>query len=159
MAMRSPGVGYDQLHHFIGGALWDSTPLEEELCRQVDALVGGSDAWLIIDDTALPKKGRSLVGVAPQYASALGKNANCQMLVSLTLASSELPVMVGLRLFLRKTVCPPRHVRWLALHCVLRGLLGFGRADPHHRRTSRGPSYRCIRRNRRCEVAQCDRDC
>jgi hypothetical protein len=49
MAMRSPGVGYDHLHHFIGGALWDGAPLEQELCRQADALVGGSDAWLIID--------------------------------------------------------------------------------------------------------------
>jgi SRSO17 transposase len=74
--------------------------LEEELCRQADALVGGSDAWLIIDDTALPKKGRASVGVAPQYASALGKNANCQTLVSVTLASSEVTVMIGLRLFL-----------------------------------------------------------
>lgn len=100
MAMRSPGIGYDQLHHFIGGALWDSAPLEEELCRQADALVGGSAAWLIIDDTALPKKGRASVGVAPQYASALGKNANCQTLVSVTLASNEVPVMIGLRLFL-----------------------------------------------------------
>lgn len=100
MAMRSPGIGYDQLHHFIGAALWDSAPLEKELCRQADALVGGSDAWLIIDDTALPKKGRASVGVAPQYASALGKNANCQTLVSVTLASGEVPVMIGLRLFL-----------------------------------------------------------
>jgi SRSO17 transposase len=100
MAMRSSGIGYDQLHHFIGGALWDSAPLEKELCRQADALVGGDEAWLIIDDTALPKKGRASVGVAPQYASALGKNANCQTLVSVTLASSEVPVMIGLRLFL-----------------------------------------------------------
>ena len=100
MAMRSSGIGYDQLHHFIGGALWDSVPLEKELCRQADGLVGGNDAWLIIDDTALPKKGRASVGVAPQYASALGKNANCQTLVSVTLASREVPVMVGLRLFL-----------------------------------------------------------
>jgi len=100
MAMRAPGIGYDQLHHFIGGALWESGPLEEELCRQADALFGGGDVWLIIDDTALPKKGRASVGVAPQYASALGKNANCQTFVSVTLASSEVPVMVGLRLFL-----------------------------------------------------------
>ena len=100
MAMRSPGIGYDQLHHFISAALWDSAPLEKELCRQAGALVGGSDAWLIIDDTALPKKGRASVGVAPQYASVLGKNANCQTLVSVTLASGEVPVMIGLRLFL-----------------------------------------------------------
>jgi len=56
--------------------------------------------FLVIDDTALPKKGRHSVGVAPQYASSLGKTANCQSLVSVTLASREVPVMVGLRLFL-----------------------------------------------------------
>ena len=38
--------------------------------------------------------------MAPQYASALGKTANCQTLVSLTLALDEIPVMIGLRLFL-----------------------------------------------------------
>src|SRR3981189_2911360 len=64
------------------------------------ALVGGSDAVLVIDDTALPKKGKHSVGVASQYASALGKNANCQTLVSLTLARGEVPGMVTLRLFL-----------------------------------------------------------
>jgi SRSO17 transposase len=48
----------------------------------------------------MPKKGKHSVGVAPQYASALGKTANCQTLVSLTLARGEVPVMVALRLFL-----------------------------------------------------------
>jgi SRSO17 transposase len=62
--------------------------------------VGGSEAVLVIDDTAVPKKGQHSVGVAPQYASALGKTANCQTLVSLTLARGEVPVMVALRLFL-----------------------------------------------------------
>jgi SRSO17 transposase len=40
------------------------------------------------------------VGVAAQYASALGKTANCQTLISLTLARGEVPVMLALRLFL-----------------------------------------------------------
>ena len=71
-----------------------------ELALQADKLVGGADAFLVIDDTALPKKGTHSVGVAPQYASALCKTANCQTLVSLTLARGEVPVMVGLRLFL-----------------------------------------------------------
>src|SRR3954449_2367287 len=53
--------------------------------------------------TRLPKKGCHSVGVAPQYASSLGKTANCQSLVSVTLASREVPVMVGLRLFLPET--------------------------------------------------------
>jgi hypothetical protein len=48
--------------------------------------VGGGDAVLVIDDTALLKKGSHSIGVAPQYASSLGKNANCQTLVLLTLA-------------------------------------------------------------------------
>lgn len=42
--------------------------------------------------------GRSSVGVAPQYTSALGKNANCKTLISLTLASSNVPDMIGLYL-------------------------------------------------------------
>lgn len=54
----------------------------------------------LVDDTAMPKKGERSVGVAPQYASSLGKTANCQTLVSLTLARGEVPVMVALRLFL-----------------------------------------------------------
>ena len=71
-----------------------------ELLNQADRLVGGKDAVLVIDDTSLPKKGERSVGVAAQYASALGKTANCQTLVSLTLARGEVPVMVALRLFL-----------------------------------------------------------
>jgi SRSO17 transposase len=55
---------------------------------------------LAIDDTATPKKGKYSVGVAAQYTSALGKTANCQTLVSLTLARDEVPVTVALRLFL-----------------------------------------------------------
>ena len=100
MAARDGSVGYDQLHHFIASGVWDSVPVEAALLAEADKMVGDDAAWLIIDDTALPKKGHHSVGVAPQYASVLGKNANCQTLVSLTLASGEVPVMVRLRLFL-----------------------------------------------------------
>src|SRR6188508_1521278 len=100
MAERLAIGNYDQLHHFIADGVWDATPLESELLNQADRLVGGKDAVLVIDDTALPKKGDRSVGVAAQYASALGKTANCQTLVSLTLARGEVPIMVALRLFL-----------------------------------------------------------
>lgn len=103
MAERLAPGDYDQLHHFVSSGVWDAAPLEEELVWQANALVGGRDAVLVIDDTALPKKGQHSVGVAPQYASALGKTSNCQSLVSVTLASHEVPVMVGLRLFLPET--------------------------------------------------------
>jgi SRSO17 transposase len=100
MAARGGEAGYDQLHHFVAAGIWDSAPLEAVLLKEADRLVGGTGAFLVIDDTAMPKKGRHSVGVAPQYASSLGKNANCQTLVSVTLASREVPVMIGLRLFL-----------------------------------------------------------
>jgi SRSO17 transposase len=100
MATRFAPGDYDQLHHFIGAGVWDAAPLEAELLVQADRLVGGQTAVLVIDDTALPKKGSHSVGVAPQYASALGKNTNCQTLVSATLARGEVPLMIGLRLFL-----------------------------------------------------------
>ena len=100
MAERLAPGDYDQLHHFVAAGVWDAAPLEKELLVQADKLVGGSDTVLVIDDTAVPKKGKHSVGVASQNASALGKNANCQTLVSLTLARDEVPVMVALRLFL-----------------------------------------------------------
>ena len=100
MAARLAPGDYDQLHHFIASGVWDEAPLTEELAIQADKLIGGASAVLVVDDTALPKKGSHSVGVAPQYASALGKTANCQTLVSLTLARDEVPVMIGLRLFL-----------------------------------------------------------
>jgi SRSO17 transposase len=100
MADRLVPGEYDRLHHFVADGAWNAAPLEAELLAQADRLVGGPDAVLVVDDTALPKKGNASVGVAPQYASALGKNANCQTLVSLTLARGEVPVMVALRLFL-----------------------------------------------------------
>src|SRR6516225_7306450 len=98
MAERLAAGDYD--HHFIAAGVWDATPVETELLVQADRLVGGNGAVLVIDDTAIPKKGTYSVGVAPQYASALGKTANCQTLVSLTLARGEVPVMLALRLFL-----------------------------------------------------------
>ena len=76
IATRLAPADYDQLHHFIAVGPWDDQPLEAELLAQADRLVGGPDAILVIDDTALPKKGSHSVGVAPQYASALGKTAN-----------------------------------------------------------------------------------
>jgi SRSO17 transposase len=100
MAERLGLPGHDQLHHFISSPAWDDAPLWRVLAEQADRTVGGADAVLVVDDTGLPKKGELSVGVAPQYCGALGKTANCQVLVSLTLARGEVPVPVGLRLFL-----------------------------------------------------------
>ncbi len=100
MAAQLGLSGHDQLHHFVTSPTWDDAPLRQLLVEKADALVGGPDAVLVIDDTALPKQGRRSVGVARQYCGCLGKRANCQVLVSLTLARNEVPVPIGLRLFL-----------------------------------------------------------
>src|SRR5215213_4877677 len=92
--------GHDQLQHFVASPAWDDAPLRRLLVEKADALVGAPDAVLVVDDTALPKKGERSVGVARQYCGCLGKRANGQVLVSLTLARSEVPVPIVLRLFL-----------------------------------------------------------
>jgi SRSO17 transposase len=73
-------------------AITFSYTIPSELLNQADRLVGGDDAVLVIDDTAVPKKCEHSVGVAPQYASALGKTANCQTFRATLLA----PVRNGL---------------------------------------------------------------
>jgi hypothetical protein len=100
LAARLGLGGHDQLQHFVTSPAWDDAPLRRALAAKAAALVGGPDAVLVVDDTALPKQGKLSVGVARQYRGRLGKKANCQVLVSLTLARGEVPVPVGLRLFL-----------------------------------------------------------
>jgi SRSO17 transposase len=84
----------------VCASCWPPEPLERVLAEKAQALVGGQDAVLIVDDTALLKQGRRSVASARQYAGRRGKTANCQTLVSLTLARGEVPVGLALRLFL-----------------------------------------------------------
>src|SRR5512142_1347027 len=80
MAAEVTPHDYDQLHNFVASPAWDTASLAEILVAKADTLGGGDDAGLIIDDTALPKKGAHSVGVASQYAGVLGKTTNCQVL-------------------------------------------------------------------------------
>ena len=57
MAARLAPGDDDQLHHFVAASVWDAAPLENELLVQADKTVGGSNAVMVIDDTAVPKKG------------------------------------------------------------------------------------------------------
>lgn len=84
MAGRLGLFRHDQLQHFIASPAWDDGPPWTALACEADRLVGGPGAYLVIDDTALPKKGTLSVGGARQYCVALGKKANWQALVSLT---------------------------------------------------------------------------
>jgi SRSO17 transposase len=89
-----------QLHHFISTSPWPTAPLQEVLFEKADRPVGGRETVLLFDDTALIKQGKHSVGVARQYCGELGKRANCQSLVTLTLARGEVPVPIWIRLFL-----------------------------------------------------------
>src|ERR1700755_3071508 len=60
---------------------------------------GQIEAW-IIDDTGFPKKGRHSVGVTRQYCGQLGKQDNCQVAVSLSLANHDATLPIAYRLYL-----------------------------------------------------------
>jgi SRSO17 transposase len=60
---------------------------------------GAIRAW-IIDDTGFPKKGKHSVGVARQYCGQLGKQDNCQVAVSLSVANAWASLPIALRLYL-----------------------------------------------------------
>ena len=100
----------EQVRPFACASCWDPAALDRVLAEKAQAMVGGREAVLIIDDMALLEQGARSVGVAHQYAGAAGKLTNCQTLVSLTLARGEVPVCVALRLFLPAewTDDPPR---------------------------------------------------
>jgi hypothetical protein len=120
MASRVAPDNVAQLHHFVAASPWDCGPIEDvlaALAAKANALIGGEKAHLIIDDTALPKKGELSVGVAPQYCGALGKQANCQVLVSTTLARDEIPVALGLKGKICRSSASGRRRRALANSC------------------------------------------
>jgi len=93
---------HQSLLHFVGQSPWD----EKALLGAVRAAVlpvmtarCGIEAW-IVDDTGFPKKGRHSVGVGRQYCGQLGKQDNCQVAVSLSLATSEASLPVAWQLYL-----------------------------------------------------------
>lgn len=73
MAARPGLCSHDALHHFVSAGRAEAEPLGAELLAQADRLVGGLDAVLIADDTALSKKGIASVGVALSTPTWLGQ--------------------------------------------------------------------------------------
>ncbi len=109
MAERiSPGrvsAEHQSMLHFVGQAPWkDDAVLREVREYALPTMLnhGPIDAW-IIDDTGLPKKGKHSVGVANQYCGVLGKNHNCQVSVSVSVANDETSLPVAHRLYLPKS--------------------------------------------------------
>src|SRR6187455_1070396 len=96
------GAAHQSLHHFVAKAAWDdATLLKAVRDYALPAMLerGPVRAWLV-DDTGLPKKGKLSVGVARQYCGQLGKRDNCQVAVTLSVATEAASLPVAYRLYL-----------------------------------------------------------
>jgi len=93
---------HQSLLHFVGQGPWSDDRVLAKVREMVLPKIerhGGIEAW-IIDDTGFPKQGRHSVGVARQYCGQLGKQDNCQVAVSLSLANAHASLPVAYRLYL-----------------------------------------------------------
>ena len=95
-------AAHQSLHHFVAKADWS----DEALLALVRAWVlpemerhGPIRAWMV-DDTGFPKKGRHSVGVTRQYCGQIGKQDNCQVAVTLSVASLHASLPIAYRLYL-----------------------------------------------------------
>jgi SRSO17 transposase len=106
-ARTAPGrtaAQHQSLLHFVGNAGWSDALVLSKVREMVLPRIeqqGPIEAW-IIDDTGFPKQGRHSVGVQNQYCGQLGKQANCQVAVSLSIANHHASLPVAHRLYLSK---------------------------------------------------------
>ena len=99
---RRVRAAHQSLHHFVANAEWsDEAVLAAVRGAALPAIErhGPIRAW-IVDDTGFPKKGQHSVGVARQYCGQLGKQDNCQVAVSLSVANDHASLPIAYRLYL-----------------------------------------------------------
>jgi SRSO17 transposase len=110
---RHVSRAHQSLHHFVANAPWEERELlavaRDYALAQLErhAPVG---AW-VLDDTAIPKKGDHSVGVARQYCNVLGKEANCQVAVTVSLVNPTMSVPAAWRLYLPEAWAQDRQRR------------------------------------------------
>ena len=136
---------HQSLHHFVAKAQWSAQELLRRAAQWVVPLMDFSaGGWWIIDDTGFPKKGMHSVGVTRQYCGVLGKQDNCQVAVSVSLACSEASLPVAWQLYLphnwaedavrRKKAGIPEDIEFATKpHIALQQIRGLLRQGaPHH---------------------------
>jgi len=136
---------HQALHHFVAKADWSDTEMLRRVARWVLPTMDlSTGSYWLVDDTGFPKKGRHSVGVARQYCGVLGKQDNCQVAVSVSLACEQASLPVAWRLYLprewaedagrRRKAGVPEDVRFATKPQIalsqLQALLEAG--EPHH---------------------------
>ena len=113
---RHVGARHQSMHHFVAQADWDDDAVLRLARNNVlDAMERhGAVAGWIIDDTGIPKKGQHSVGVARQYCGVFGKQDNCQVAVSVSLANEAVSVPAAYRLYLPECWASDRKRRVVA---------------------------------------------
>lgn len=99
---RHASARHQALHHFVAKADWSEESLLQAVAAWVVPKMDLEEAAWIIDDTGIPKKGEHSVGVARQYCGQLGKQDNCQVAVSISLATEQASLPMAYRLYLPK---------------------------------------------------------
>jgi SRSO17 transposase len=93
---------HQALHHVVAKAAWDDAALLAAVRAQVLPALErhGPVRYWIFDDSGFPKQGTHSVGVARQYCGPLGKQDNCQVAVSLSVANDYASLPIAYQLFL-----------------------------------------------------------
>ena len=95
-------AAHQSLHHVVAKAAWDDAAVLRAVRQQVVPAIErhGLIAYWIVDGSSFPKKGQHSVGVARQYCGQLGKQDNCQVAVSLSVANDQASLPIAYRLYL-----------------------------------------------------------
>ncbi|MFJ7182350.1 IS701 family transposase [Streptomyces massasporeus] len=142
MAQRLPDGNEQNLQQFVNQSTWDPLPVRRRIAQRMVPQIG-PDAWAV-DDVSFPKDGRMSVAVARQYCGALGKQANCQVAVSVHAVSDTASCPRQWRLFVpeewahgatrRQKTGIPQEVghreKWRLALDTLDALAGWGLVPP-----------------------------
>lgn len=96
---------HQSLLHFVAQAPWSDTAMLKQVCERVLPIITREEPVqaLIVDDTSYPKKGKHSVGVVRQYCGERGKQDNCQVAVTLSVATHQASLPVAYQLYLPRT--------------------------------------------------------
>ncbi|MEV0282151.1 IS701 family transposase [Streptomyces sp. NPDC050610] len=142
MAGRLADGDEQNLQQFVNQSTWDPVPVRRRIAERMLPLIG-AEAWAV-DDVSFPKDGRMSVAVAHQYCGALGKQANCQVAVSVHAVTDTASCPLQWRLFLgqewaedavrrQRTRVPEEcghREKWLLALDILDELAGWGMRPP-----------------------------